>query len=144
MGELKRTLHEVAWYPPHDPRAASPQYRRVHHKLVVDMDEPCWICGTRNSAGGRMETHHAEIEWAAEKAFEDDGVMLAKLVADLGTLIHGVDATALREFLDSEGNMLVLCATHHRGPWEGIHSVTYPAWKLQRYEHRGGWDFLHP
>lgn len=142
MSRLARTLHEVAFYPPHDPREASPEYRHVHHRLVVELDTPCWICGITHSKGGAMETHHSEIEWAAEKAFENDTAMLDKLVEDMGRRIERATPDALREFLDSEGNMLVLCATHHRGPQTGIHSITYPAWKLQRYQHPGGFQFV--
>lgn len=170
MSELRRTLVEDVFYPAHDPRKASAEYAKTHRHLVVTLDEPCWICGIRHSdwlkltdpaekRAKQLETHHSELEWAAEKAFETDPVMLEKLIADMngqhpqellrtivgqiGTIVHGDDPAALREFLDSEGNMLVLCATHHRGSLEGIHAVTYPAWKLQRFERRGGFEFIH-
>lgn len=142
MSELDRTLRELAWYPPHDPRRASPLYRKTHQHLVVELDSPCWICGVTHSKGGAMETHHSEIEWAAEKAFENDPQMLKTLVRDLHDEIKTATPDALQEFLDSEGNMLVLCATHHRAPFYGIHAITYPAWKLQRYQHKGGWEFV--
>ena len=142
MSKLERTLHELAWYPEHDPRKASSLYRVTHRVLVVERDEPCWICGIKHSQGGAMETHHAELEWAAEKAFEDDPEMLHALVSDLHEKIIGESPEAVREFLDSEGNMLVLCAEHHRGPYTGIHSITYPVWKLQRYQHAGGFQFV--
>lgn len=140
MSELHRTLKEIAFYPPHDPRKASIEYRRVHKHLVAELDEPCWICQIRHSQGGAMETHHAELEWAAEQAFESDPAMLNQLVADFRLKLAKPDE--LREWLDSEGNMLVLCATHHRGPRTGIHSITYPVWKLQRYQHAGGFQFV--
>jgi hypothetical protein len=169
MSELQRKLTEDVFYPPHDPRKASPEYEKTHHTLVVEMDEPCWICGVKNSdvqkitdhatkRKWQIETHHSELEWAAEKAFETDPAMLAKLTADLNgqhpqeylatvvsdlhERVHGTDPAALREFLDGEGNMLILCATHHRGSLTGIHSVTYPAWKLQRWQVEGGWQFI--
>lgn len=140
MSELNRTLHEIAWYPPHDPRKASSEYRHVHHKLVVEMDEACWICGVRHSTGGKMETHHSELEWAAERAFENDTAMLTKLIEDFKLKLAAPEE--LRKWLDSEGNMLVLCDKHHRGSYTGIHSITYPVWKLQRYEREGGWQFV--
>lgn len=140
MSELHRTLVEDIFYPPHDPRKASSEYRHVHHKLVVELDEPCWICGIRHSQGGAMETHHAEMEWAAERAFENDQEMLAALVADFKLKLDAPED--LRKWLDSEGNMLVLCATHHRGARTGIHMISYPAWKLQRYQHAGGFQFV--
>lgn len=168
MTELRRTLLEDVFYPPHDPRKASAEYTKTHKLLVVTMDEPCWICGIRHSdvlklpeaeqPRWQIETHHSELEWAAEMAIETNPAMLAKFVADLGgehpqqylatvvqglhTRLTGDTAAAVREFLDSEGNMLVLCATHHRGAGTGIHAVTYPAWKLQRFQVDGGWQYL--
>ena len=126
MSELNRTLEEAVAYPPHDPRKASAEYTKVHYKLVVDLDEPCWICGITHSQGGAMETHHSHIEWAAAT-----GVDLKLVMQDFPSL---TDEPKLREWLDSEGNMLVLCATHHRGSRKGIHMITYPAWLLQRYQ----------
>lgn len=150
MGDLSRTLVEEVSYPPHEPRKASAIYARTHAKLVVEMDEPCWICGVRHSDVVRMavddrkhwqiETHHAELEWAAEKAFEQDDEMLAKIEADFAGKF--ADSTSLREWLDSEGNMLILCATHHRGARTGIHMISYPAWKLQRWQTDHGWQFI--
>ena len=144
MSELRRTLVEDIWYPPHEPRRASPEYARTHHRLVVDLDEPCWVCGVRHSDVQKMplqeqkpwqlETHHDELEWAAA-----NGVDLAKITADFPAILD--DRAKLRDWLDSEGNMLVLCATHHRGSRTGIHSITYPAWKLQRWQSRD-WIFI--
>lgn len=150
MSELHRRLEEDVFYPPHDPRKASAEYHRTHKKLVVEMDEGCWICGVRHSDVLKMpkeqqklwqlETHHAELEWAAEKAFEGDAEMLTKITADIAEIMD--DPAKLREFLDSEGNMLVLCATHHRGGRTGVHMISYPAWKLQRWQTNHGWQFI--
>jgi hypothetical protein len=95
-------------------------------------DQPHW----------QLETHHAELEWAAERAFEGDKAMLDQLTADHAAILD--DPLKLRDWLDSEGNMLILCATHHRGAQTGIHAVTYPAWKLQRYERAdaGAFQFI--
>lgn len=135
MSELKRQLVEDVLYPPHDPRKASSEYRKTHHHLVVVLDTPCWICGIRHSNGGHMETHHDELEWAAA-----NGVDLALITADFPA-IDG-DPEKLKHWLDSEGNMLVLCDVHHRGSRTGIHSITYPAWKLQRWQGKD-WTFIH-
>lgn len=150
MSELKRNLAEDVFYPPHEKRHASSLYRKTHKKLILEMDTPCWICGIKHSdvvklpkeeqSKWQMETHHSELEWAAEKAFETDEEMLKKLTADFAEIMN--DPLRLRDWLDSEGNMLVLCAYHHRGLRTGIHSITYPAWKLQRYEYDGGFQFI--
>ena len=134
MGELKRTLVEDIYYPPHEPRRASAEFRHVRHKLIVEMDEPCWICGIRNSTGGKMEAHHDQLEWAAA-----NGVDLGLVTRDFPEIM--ADPQRLRDWLDSEGNMLVLCADHHRGSRKGIHCLTYPAWKLQRWQGKE-WTFI--
>lgn len=131
MSILHRTLDELVAYPPHEPRKASAEYGRIHHDLVVTRDEPCWICGIRHSEGGAMETHHAHLEWAAA-----NGVDPARILADFP------EANDLRQWLDSEGNMLVLCAAHHRGQHTGIHAISYPAWLLQRYQEPQRWQFI--
>jgi hypothetical protein len=126
MSQLNRRLDERVAYPPHPPRKSSSTYTRTHHHLVYVMDAPCWICGIRHSQGGAMETHHYRFEWASQF-----GLDLAKVEADFPDL---TDQAKLAEWVDSEGNMLVLCATHHRAQLEGIHMITYPAWLLQRYQ----------
>ena len=131
MGSLVRTLDERVAYPPHPPRTPSPIYVKTHHHLVYEMDAPCWICGVRHSTGGAMETHHYRFEWASQF-----GLSLAKVEADFPAL---TDRQKLAAWVDSEGNMLVLCAAHHRSKYEGIHEITYPAWLLQRYQ---GDDFV--
>ena len=125
-----RQITESIWYPSHDARKASTEYKHVHNHLVYELDEPCWICGVRQSQlphGEHNETHHWRVEWALVNRI-DPHLILADFPA-MG------DATepALRQWLDSEGNMLVLCSAHHRYGLVGIHSITYPAWCAQRW-----------
>ena len=144
MSELKRTLVENIFYPKHSPRTQSAEYKRVHHKLVYDMNEPCWICGITHQdvlqlpladqRAWEMETHHDELEWAAA-----NGVDLRLITTDFPEIME--DHDKLRHWLDSEGNMLVLCAMHHRAARTGIHMITYPAWKLQRWQGKD-WTFI--
>ncbi len=126
MSNLNRMLDERVAYPPHPPRKSSRTYVKTHHHLVYVLDAPCWICGVRHSTGGAMETHHYRFEWASQF-----GLDLTKVEADFPDL---TDRAKLAEWVDSEGNMLVLCAVHHRAKYEGIHEITYPAWLLQRYQ----------
>jgi hypothetical protein len=126
VSTLHRSLDENVSYPKHPPRTESKTYVKTHHHLIYEMDAPCWICGVRHSTGGAMESHHYRFEWASQF-----GLDLAKVEADFPDL---TDREKLAEWVDSEGNMLVLCATHHRSKYEGIHEITYPAWLLQRYQ----------
>ncbi len=133
MPVLKRTLDELVAYPPHDPRVASSTYAHTHHHLIYKLDAPCWVCGIRHSEGGALETHHFHFEWASQ-----NGLDLAKVTADWPEI---TDRAKLAEWVDSESNMLVLCAAHHRGKYTGIHEITYPAWLLQRYQGED-WTFV--
>ena len=129
---VTRTLTEAIAYPEHDPRTESAEYRKVHHHLVDVLDEPCWICGQRQSQNPprlHNETHHAVLEWALCGAADP-----AKILATFPIMGEATEP-ALRQWLDSESNMLVLCPMHHRGAMYGIHSITYPAWVAQRYFH---------
>jgi len=80
-----------------------------------------------------METHHWHLEWALANAVDP-----SKILADFPDMKSADDAS-LRNWLDSEGNMLVLCEAHHRLGTVGIHMITYPAWVAQRWL-RGGHD----
>ena len=73
-----------------------------------------------------METHHDHFEWASQ-----NGLDLDKVTADWPEI---TDREELARWVDGEGNMLVLCAVHHRGQHTGIHAISYPAWLLQRYQ----------
>lgn len=140
---VSRTLHETIYYPDHDPRTASAEYRATHHHLIDVLDEPCWVCGVRKSTLGdpaqnphgatQLETHHAFVEWALCNAVDP-----AKILADFPAM-GAADDEHLRAWLDSEGQMLVVCDVHHRHGLYGIHSVTYPAWVVQR-RLKDGWD----
>lgn len=131
--EVTRQLTESVYYPAHDPRKASAEYIKVHRHLVYELDEPCWICGVKRSQGGKMETHHWHVEWALANRIDP-----TRILADFPAMA-AADDPHLREFLDSEGNMLVLCDAHHRHGLVGIHSITYPAWVAQRWL-KGGHD----
>lgn len=133
-----RTLKETVYYPSHDPRRASAEYERVHHHLVYELDEPCWICGLRQSelpTGQHMETHHRALEWALANAADP-----SKILADFPEM-GAADDPHLREWLDSESNMFVLCPAHHRHGLYGVHMITMPAWIAQRYL-RDDWNLV--
>jgi hypothetical protein len=144
--EQTRSLTESVFYPEHQSRKASAEYREVHHRLVYELDEPCWICGVRNSTlkdpaqnprgSTEMETHHWHVEWALTNSIDP-----ALIITDFPAL-GAADDAHLRQWLDSEGNMLVLCDVCHRHGLYGIHSITYPAWQAQRWQ-RAGWDLAH-
>lgn len=156
MGDLVRTLKEIAKYPPHPPRTASRRYRETHHRLIVEQDRPCIICGVRHSTlddpahnrwGARqMETHHHIVEWALAGAIDLDRFnarIVPRLLARHGDRVtygHAFTQAEMEAWIDGdEANLWVLCSTHHRSPLVGIHAVTHPIWGVQDLL-RGSYD----
>ena len=147
----KRTLHEAVAYPPHAPREKDPHYRTFHHaqhRLIHVLGAGCWIGGAtldqihaglpeghRCEGAKQLEAHHAVAEFAGLS--EIDWRKVAKDFPEAE--IHS-DEDFLT-FAESEGGLMILCDVHHRAAGKGIHSVTYPAWLLDRYA-RDDWEFL--
>ena len=77
-----RLLDTIEFYPPHDKRLETPEYKAAHRHLVVELDLPCLICGVRystlsdekqNPYGAKaLETHHHAVEWALANAIDVD------------------------------------------------------------------------
>jgi hypothetical protein len=141
----RRLLTELAFYPAHDKRLETPEYKVVHHKLAVQLDLPCLVCGVRNSTlkdetknrygAKQMETHHHIIEWALANAIDKDkfnAIMLPTLAhrhPDKAEYKRAFTDDDVRDWVDhSEDNLWVLCDVHHRAQYMGIHEITYPIW----------------
>jgi hypothetical protein len=145
-----RTLHEIAHYPEHGPRETDPHYKifnAARHHLIDVLGVGCWIGGARKqdlaaglSLGHRcygatqLEAHHHIAEFAA--LAEEDW---QKVAADFPQLNIHSDEDFLRA-AEAEGGLLILCDKHHRSPHHGIHSLTEPVWKLDRYA-KTDWEF---
>lgn len=120
----KQTDSFILYYPDHAPRAEDPHYGAFNaaRKRILAAGVGCWICGTHDN----LELHHTEVEFAAAS-----GVDLTKFELDYPEF----KITCEEDFLawvESDGNLRVLCALHHRGPCNGIHHLPEPNWKLQR------------
>lgn len=146
--ENRRQLDERAFYPPHDKRTETPEYKAVHKKMVVTLDLPCLICGVKNSTlknpsknpygAKQMETHHHVIEWALANAISTkkfNEVLLPHLKfrhPNRSQYKHDFTETDVRNWVDhSEDNLWVLCNVHHRAKFFGIHEITDPIWGPQ-------------
>jgi hypothetical protein len=144
--ENPRTLHERAFYPAHDKRLETPEYRKARDRLTKTLDLPCLVCGVRRSTlkdkalnryGARqMETHHHLIEWSLANAIDTakfNRIVLPHLkVRHPHNPDYAKDAftdTDVAAWVDhSEDNLWVLCDVHHRAAYLGIHEITYPIW----------------
>ena len=153
MSEVKRTLVELAHYPEHEPREADPYYKVFHHArrhLIDVLKVGCWIGGAniddiknglpkdhRCYGATQLEAHHDIAEQSGLN--EIDWQKVAKDFPQAG--INSDDD--FRNFVEGEGGLSILCDKHHRSPYKGIHSITYPVWKLDRYA-KQDWEFLEP
>lgn len=140
----RRLLNEMAFYPAHDKRSETPEYKQVHHHLTVELDLPCLICGVKNSTlksaenryhAKQMETHHHVIEWALANAISTDKfnrIMLPHLAQRHQSKPEyqtPFTQQQIRDWVDhSEDNLWVLCDVHHRAEFFGIHEITFPIW----------------
>lgn len=142
-------LMDPMFYPAHDQRTESKEYKRVHHELTVQKDLPCLVCGVRNSTlkdekqnpygASAMETHHHIVEWALANAI-DPNLFSRALLPNLREKHKDnpdykeetFSEQEVRDWVDhSPDNLWVLCDVHHRHKWVGIHHVSYPMWAPQ-------------
>lgn len=152
MHTNRRTLQEIAAYPEHGPRDTDPYYGVFHaarHHLVDVLGVGCWIGGAtktdlaeglpdghRCAGAKQLEAHHATAEFAGLTEID-----WRKVAADFPEVGIHSDEDFLR-FAEGEGSLTILCDRHHRGSNQGIHSITYPIWLLDRYA-KDEWEF-HP
>jgi len=124
---LRRRLDETAFYPAHDKRQESAEYKAAHHHLVVELDLPCRVCGVKNSTlkvnrehpygASAMETHHCMIEWALANAVDAgkfNKVLLPHLRAQHpGNALYRKKALSKREIV---GAIASAAVDHDVGP----------------------------
>ena len=119
-------LKEGQFYPAHDKRTESPDYRKVHKDLVVTQDLPCLVCGVRNSTlknksknphgAKQLETHHHIIEWALANAIDRDKFNnairpnLAHRHADNALYAHDMTAKQIHDWVDHSADNLWVAA----------------------------------
>ena len=143
-------MWEIATYPPHGPRRSDPHYKifNAARKHLVDvLGVGCWIGGATKAqlreglshghlcyGAQQLEAHHHIAEFAGLNEVDWE-----KVAQDFPLLEIDSDEAFLRA-AESDGGLLILCDKHHRGPYHGIHTITEPVWKLNRYA-RAGWDF---
>ena len=121
--------------PPHAPREDTPAYKKAHHQLVSVEDQPCFVCGVRQSTlsdstqnrygSSALETHHRVVELSLLNACD-----WRKIAADFPEVKGPED---LETWVNSPANLIVLCDIHHRHPERGIHHLTESDFLAQKY-----------
>jgi len=125
-----RTLHEIITYPDHDPRTESEKFHANKKHLEHNLGLGCWICGIKES----LECHHI-FEWAT-LGFLDLAIVQNTLKQFDPYGFSAKDDSPIED-LDDIKNLLILCESHHRAKYTGVHEISYPIWLAQRAMHPG-------
>lgn len=152
--EVTETLKIDVYYPDHETRTESPEFR-VAKKEESEEKLVCCICGAPNP-----ELHHALVEWAFSD--DTDWVQVQQIALGRVPVINGVpmkqslvywmlqivrlrgfdwnkfDPSQPQDFVDSITHMAPLCAEHHRAPDKGIHMTTFPLFVFQAFPKKAG------
>lgn len=124
--EQDETLHQIVLYPEHAQRTESEEFRRNKHELVHGRDEPCWISGSRE----KREVHHF-FEWSLWNSLDPVKVLeVLKMLNPYG--YPEADYEKPIESPDDIRNLVVLSEEYHRGPYKGVHMITFPIWIAQK------------
>jgi hypothetical protein len=124
--DQRETITIDVEYPEHAQRTESHEFGVNKRTLVTKLDTPCFCCGSKD----KREVHHMCIEWAEwENA---DPAKVFRLVHQFD--IYGYAAQLGDKPVESPDdirNLVVICASCHRGAGLGIHLVPFPNWVSQ-------------
>lgn len=131
--EMKRTLTEIVIDPSHAERKESPEFRHSKERLKEDGHYYCWVCGSVED----LQVHHM-AEWMFANVIDFD--KLKAFVEEWDVYGYGrLLKNAPLATVDDIRCLIVLCQEHHTGvdhadenSGTGIHSLTFPAWLIQR------------
>lgn len=110
-----RHLLEVDHYEVHAHRTESEEFKKVK-KGMHDEGLTCFI--NNGKCDGQLEIHHGIIEYSAASEVDWNKV--------------NQDYPNFKD-VDGRYQMVPLCEKHHRRPGFGVHYLTEPIWRLQKY-----------
>src|SRR5579885_1668058 len=122
------THHYRIRYPAHAPRESDPHYRLFEeYRKRTRATARCAMAmryGTDAECAGELELHHRFLEFAEANAA--DLTLVMKDFPDV------TDEEALQRWVESEQNLIWLCARHHRGD-AGVHVISAADWEAEQY-----------
>lgn len=128
--DQRLTLHLVTHVPEHAPRAEDPHYHLFEQAKARIKRQGLWKCAIEDDlCGGGLDLHHSHIEFSQANAADP-----AKVEKLLG--LHFADDEAFQSWIESPGNLEVLCKNHHVSHF-GIHVIPYALWEALRF-HKAG------
>lgn len=128
--DQRRTIHIVEHVPDHAPREGDPHYHLFEQAKTRIKRQGLWKCAINDDlCGGALALHHSHVEFS-----EINAVDPARIEKALG--LHFADDEAFQAWVESPGNLEVLCANHHTSHY-GIHVLPAALWEGLRW-HRAG------
>ena len=128
--DQRTTLHILAHIPEHEPRADDPHYHLFEQAKARIKRQGLWKCALNDDlCGGQLELHHVHVEFSQANAADP-----TKIEQAFG--LHFEDDEDFQEWIESPGNLEVLCVNHHRTHY-GVHVLPSALWEAVRW-HRAG------
>jgi hypothetical protein len=124
------TLHMLTHIPSHHPREDDPHYHLFEQAKARLKRQGLWKCAIDDDlCEGQPELHHTHVEFS--QINQVDPKLIEK---HLG--LHFETDEDFQEWVESPGNLEVLCVNHHRAHY-GIHVIPGPLWDAVRYRKKG-------
>ena len=128
--DQKLTIHLLAHIPEHAPREDDPHYHLFEQAKARLKRQGLWKCVVNDDlCSGGPELHHSHVEFSQANSADP-----VKIAAAYG--LHFADDDAFQSWIESPGNLEVLCEAHHRTHY-GVHVVPSALWETLRW-HRAG------
>jgi hypothetical protein len=128
--DQKLTIHLLAHVPEHSPREDDPHYHLFEAAKARLKRQGLWKCALNDDlCSGQPELHHMHVEFS-----QQNGADPQKVEAAFG--LHFASDDDFAAWIESPGNLEVLCAAHHRTHY-GVHVVPAALWETLRW-HRAG------
>jgi hypothetical protein len=127
------TVEEYAFYPEHEGRKESHEFKESKKRLKEDGYYKCWICDSTE----KLESHHI-LEWAFSNDIDlQKAQEMLKILDFYGYSNSNEFQDKSIESLDDVRNQLILCEKHHRHKLCGIHHITFPFFISQKCTKEG-------
>ena len=112
--DQKSTIHIIAHIPEHEPREQDPHYKLFNQAKARIKKQGLWKCALDDDlCGGQLELHHQHVEFSQINNTDSHRVEEA-----LG--LHFESDEDFQAWIESPGNLEVLCTNHHRTHF-GVH-----------------------
>jgi len=126
----KLSLHLITNVPEHSPRESDPHYHLFNQAKERIKRQGLWKCIVADDlCSGEPELHHSNIEFSQIESTDP-----SKIEQAFG--LHFANDEDFQEWIESPGNLEVLCVAHHRTRF-GIHDIPAPLWDALRFRKVG-------